>query len=50
MNNSRKSRRQLLDDLQELGERTTQSEETLRTIFIGLSSGILAAAGWVTAG
>ncbi len=31
-------------------DRTATAEETLRVVFIGLSSGVLAAPGWVTAG
>ncbi len=41
MNNSHKTRQQLLDDLQELGERMTESEETLRAILSGEVDGLV---------
>ena len=41
MNNSRKTRQQLLDDLQELRERTTQAEDTLRAILGGEVDGLV---------
>ncbi|MDD4860893.1 MAG: sigma 54-interacting transcriptional regulator [Smithellaceae bacterium] len=41
MNNSHKTRQQLLDDLQELTQRMTQSEETLRAILSGEVDGLV---------
>jgi len=41
MNNSRKTRQQLLDDLQELTERMTQAEDTLRAILGGEVDGLV---------
>ena len=41
MNNSHKTRQQLLDDLQELGKRMTESEETLRAILSGEVDGLV---------
>ncbi len=41
MNNSRKTRQQLLDDLQELTQRMAQSEETLRAILSGEVDGLV---------
>jgi formate hydrogenlyase transcriptional activator len=41
MNNSQRTRQQLLDDLQELTERMTESEETLRAILSGEVDGLV---------
>jgi transcriptional regulator with GAF, ATPase, and Fis domain len=41
MNNSHKTRQQLLDDLQELTQRMTQSEETLHAILSGEVDGLV---------
>jgi len=41
MNNSEKTRQQLLDDIRELTERMTQSEETLRAILSGEVDGLV---------
>jgi len=41
MNNSHKTRQQLLDDLQELTRRMTQSEETLHAILSGEVDGVV---------
>ncbi|MEE9913690.1 MAG: PAS domain S-box protein [Deltaproteobacteria bacterium] len=41
MNDSRKNRQQLLDDLQELRERMAESEETLRAILSGEVDGLV---------